>query len=225
MKKASAWFTESDRKALAEDIARAESATTGEIVPVVATTSGNYDRAEDLFGLVFALISLSALWLLRGVALGGSGWPSGPAESLSLPVVLSIVVAAFIVGAVLATVIPGLRTPFIPKSEMGKEVERRAAEAFHRFRIRNTAGATGVLIYVSLFEHAVRVFGDNAINEKVDQKTWQEICDLVVDGIRKGEPAGGLSAGILRCGEVLARHFPIDPGDKNELVNTLHLID
>ena len=82
-----------------------------------------------------------------------------------------------------------------------------------------------MLIYVSLFEHAVRVFGDNAINEKVDQKTWQEICDLVVDGIRKGEPAGGLSAGILRCGEVLARHFPIDPGDKNELVNTLHLID
>lgn len=225
MKKASAWFTESDRKALAEDIARAESATTGEIVPVVATTSGNYDRAEDLFGLVFALISLSFYWLLRGVAPFGSKWSSGPAEGLSLPVVLSIVVVAFIVGAVLATAIPSLRTPFIPKSEMGKEVERRAAEAFHRFRIRNTAGATGVLIYVSLFEHTVRVFGDNAINEKVDQKTWQEICDLVVDGIRKGEPAGGLSAGILRCGEVLARHFPIDPGDKNELVNTLHLID
>ena len=225
MKKASAWFTESDRKALAEDIARAESATTGEIVPVVATTSGNYDRAEDLFGLVFALISLSVYWLLRGVAPFGSKWSSGPAEGLSLPVVLSIVVVAFIVGVVLATAIPSLRTPFIPKSEMGKEVERRAAEAFHRFRIRNTAGATGVLIYVSLFEHAVRVFGDNAINEKVDQKTWQEICDLVVDGIRKGEPAGGLSAGILRCGEVLARHFPIDPGDKNELVNTLHLID
>ena len=225
MKKASAWFTESDRKALAEDIARAESATTGEIVPVVATTSGNYDRAEDLFGLVFALISLSVYWLLRGVAPFGSKWSSGPAEGLSLPVVLSIVVVASIVGAVLATAIPSLRTPFIPKSEMGKEVERRAAEAFHRFRIRNTAGATGVLIYVSLFEHAVRVFGDNAINEKVDQKTWQEICDLVVDGIRKGEPAGGLSAGILRCGEVLARHFPIDPGDKNELVNTLHLID
>jgi putative membrane protein len=159
------------------------------------------------------------------VAPFGSKWSSGPAEGLSLPVVLSIVVVAFIVGAVLATAIPSLRTPFIPKSEMGKEVERRAAEAFHRFRIRNTAGATGVLIYVSLFEHAVRVFGDNAINEKVDQKTWQEICDLVVDGIRKGEPAGGLSAGILRCGEVLARHFPIDPGDKNELVNTLHLID
>jgi putative membrane protein len=225
MKKASAWFTESDRKALAEDIARAESATTGEIVPVVATTSGNYDRAEDLFGLVFALISLSVFWLLRGVAPFGSKWSSGPAESLSLPVVLSIVVVAFIVGAVLATAIPRLRLPFIPKSEMDREVERRAAEAFHRFRIRSTAGATGVLIYVSLFEHAVRVFGDDAINEKVDQKTWQEICDLVVDGIRKGEPAGGLSAGILRCGEVLARHFPIDPGDKNELVNTLHLID
>jgi putative membrane protein len=225
MKKASAWFTESDRKALAEDIARAESATSGEIVPVVATTSGNYDRAEDLFGLVFALVSLSVVWLLRGVAPFGGAWSSGPAESLSLPVVLSVVAVAFVVGAVLATAIPGLRLPFIPRSEMDGEVERRAAEAFHRFRIRSTAGATGVLIYVSLFEHAVRVFGDDAINEKVDQKTWQEICDLVVDGIRKGEPAGGLSAGILRCGEVLARHFPIDPGDSNELVNTLHLID
>jgi putative membrane protein len=225
MKKASALFTESGKKALAEDIARAESATTGEIVPVVATASGNYDRAEDLFGLIFALVSLSMYWLFRGVVPFGSKWSSGPTESLSLPVVLSILVAAFIVGAILATIIPSLRLPFIPKSEIDKEVERRAAEAFHRFSIRSTAGATGVLIYVSLFEHSVRVFGDTAINEKVDQKTWQEICDLVVDGIRKGEPVGGLSAGILRCGEVLARHFPIDPGDKNELVNTLHLID
>ena len=225
MKKASAWFTESDKKALAKDIARAESATTGEIVPVVATTSGKYDRAEDLFGLVFALISLSIYWLLQGATPFGSKWSSGPAEGLSLPVVLSIVVVAFIVGAILATAIPSLRIPFIPKSEMGKEVERSAAEAFHRFSIRSTADATGVLIYVSLFEHTVRIFGDSAINEKVDQETWQEICDLVVDGIRKGEPARGLSAGILRCGEVLARHFPIEPGDKNELVNTLHLID
>ncbi len=225
MKKASSWFTESDRKALAENIARAETATSGEIVPVVATTSGNYDRAEDLFGLVFALALLSVVWLFRGVMSAGSKWSSGPAESLSLPVVLSVVAVAFFVGAVLATVIPALRRPFIPKGEMNREVERRAAEAFHRFRIRGTAGATGVLIYVSLFEHTVRVFGDDAINEKIDGETWQEICDLVVDGIRKGNPAGGLSAGILRCGEVLALHFPIDPGDRNELVNTLHLID
>jgi putative membrane protein len=225
MKKASAWFTESDRKAIAEDIARAESATTGEIVPVVATTSGNYDRAEDLFGLVFALVSLSAIWLFRGVGPLGSEWSSGPAESLSLPVVLSVVAVAFIAGAVLATVIPVLRRPFIPRSEMDREVERRAAESFHLFRIRSTAGATGVLIYVSLFEHVVRVFGDDLINEKIDQETWQEICDLVVGGIKKGEPARGLSTGILRSGEVLARHFPIDPGDKNELTNTLHLID
>jgi putative membrane protein len=225
MKKASAWFTESDRKALAEDIARAETATSGEIVPVVATTSGNYDRAEDLFGLLFALVSLSVIWLLQGVVSAGGKWSPGPAESLSLPVVLSIVAVAFFAGSVLATVIPGLRLPFIPRSEMDRSVERRAAEAFYRFRLGRTAGATGVLIYVSLFEHRVRVFGDDAINEKIDQETWQEICDLVVGGIRKGEPARGLSAGILRSGEVLARHFPIDPEDRNELVNTLHLID
>jgi putative membrane protein len=225
MKKASAWFTERDRKAIAGDIARAESATTGEIVPVVATTSGSYDRAEDLFGLVFALVSLSVVWVFRGVLPAGRGWVSGPAAGLSLPVALAVVAVAFIAGAVLATLIPVLRRPFIPKSEMDREVERRAAEAFHRFRIRGTAGATGVLIYVSLFEHAVRVCGDDLISEKIDEKTWQEICDFVVAGIKRGEPAGGLSAGILRSGEILASHFPIDPSDKNELANTLHFLD
>ena len=150
---------------------------------------------------------------------------SEPAAGLCLPVVLAVVAVAFFVGAFLATVIPTLRLPLIPKSEMDREVERRAAEAFHRFRIRGTADATGVLIYVSLFEHRVRVYGDDAINEKIDGEAWQEICDLVVDGIRKGDLAGGLRAGILRCGEVLAGKFPVDPDDRNELVNTLHLID
>lgn len=225
MKKASAWFTEKDRNAIAEDIARAETATSGEIVPVVATASGSYDRAEDLFGLVFALAALSVVWVFGGVLFAGCAWSTDPAGGLSLPVVLSVVAAAFFVGAFLATFVPGLRRPLIPGSEMDSEVERRAAESFHRFRIRGTAGATGVLIYVSLFEHRVRVYGDDAINEKIDGETWQEICNLVVDGIKKGDLSGGLRAGILRCGEVLTRHFPIEPGDRNELVNTLHLID
>ena len=72
---------------------------------------------------------------------------------------------------------------------MNEEVERGAAEAFHRFRVRTTNEGTGVLIYVSLFEHRVRVIGDDAISRKLGQSDWKEIRDLITNGMRSGRPA------------------------------------
>ncbi|HLG43293.1 MAG TPA: hypothetical protein VI643_08000, partial [Planctomycetota bacterium] len=55
---ASSFFSEADRKAVSEAIAAAERATAGEIVPVVSTRSGDYDRAEDLAGLGAAMLAV-----------------------------------------------------------------------------------------------------------------------------------------------------------------------
>ena len=224
MKTASTLFNEQQRQFIAAAVTEAEQGTAGEIVPVVATVSGRYDRAEDLFGLLLGLVALVVIWVLfQGTT--ETAWAAGHTPTLGLAAVIAIIVAGFLVGATLATRFPVLRLPFIPPREMRHEVERRALEAFQRYRIRTTRGGTGVLIYVSLYEHMVRVVGDEAVTEKISREDWEGICRLVVDGMKADNAAQGLTLAIRQSGELLARHFPILPDDHNELSNELILID
>ena len=56
MKKASQHFTEEEKKNISLAVKDAESKTAAEIIPVAATSSGRYDRAEDIIGLVIGMI-------------------------------------------------------------------------------------------------------------------------------------------------------------------------
>jgi len=222
--RASTLFSRQEHEAIEAAVTEAERETSGEIVPVVATVSGRYDRAEDLFGLLLGLVALAIAWL----AFQGSvetPWSGVHAPSLGLLASVLIVLAGFIAGAALATRFPVLRLPFIPRAEMREEVERRALEAFQRNRIRTTAGGTGILIYVSLYERMVRVVGDDAIAARLSQSHWEAICDLVVHGMKNGRAAEGLAQAIRKGGELLADHFPIQADDVNELPNELVLLD
>ena len=226
MKKASNYFSDEDKKIIQDAIARAESNTSGEIVPVVASVSGRYDRSEDIFGVLFSLILLTIAWLTTQEITPIDGqWESEVKTVITLPWALAIIFLGFIVGAILASFFPVLRLIFISKKEMREEVGRKALEAFHQFRIRGTQGATGVLIYVSLYEHNVRVLGDEAITEKLKQQDWDDVCNLVVDGMKSKQPAEKLVEAIEICGQLLAEHFPIEEDDQNELPNKLQLID
>jgi hypothetical protein len=127
MKKASALFDPNDKDRIKAAVAEAEKATSGEIVPVVATVSGRYDRAEDLFGLLSAMALLAILWKPL-LAMSQGGWGGGVDTRIGLGGALLAIVIGFVAGAMLATRFPGLRSPFVPRSEMKQEVERRAQE-------------------------------------------------------------------------------------------------
>ncbi len=225
MKRASQLFSDSDRQAIEAAVAAAEERTSAEIIPVVATASGRYDRAEDLFGVIVALVALTVAWLGFQDLRAPSSWASGPAPILGLIPLLLIVVVGFLVGAVVATRVPALRLPFITRREMRDSVEQAAGQAFHRFRVRKTADSTGILIYISLYERMVRVLGDDAIAAKLTQEDWNRARDLIVDGLKRGQPAEGLIQAIEECGKLCAPHFPVRSDDRNELSNELRIID
>jgi len=226
MLRASRFFSEDETRLVEEAVALAELRTSGEIVPVVATASGRYDRAEDLFGVLFALGAVAAGWMpLQRLAETEGAWGAGHPLLLGLLPVLALFLVGFLAGTVLATAVPALRLPFIAQAEIEAEVDRAASAAFHNFRVRQTEDATGILIYLSLFERTVKVLGDDPINDRLEPEQWSEVVELVVEGIRTKRAAQGLKDGILRCGDLLAEHFPIQPGDRNELGNQLRLID
>jgi len=39
----------------------------------------------------------------------------------------------------------------------------------------------------------------------------------MIQGVKARDLAAGMSRAVLRCGELLTSHFPIAPGDDNEL--------
>ena len=130
-----------------------------------------------------------------------------------------------VMSPVFLATVPVLRQTFIPKQEMREEVEKAAAEAFQKFRLRRTRDATGVLIYISLYERMVRVMGDDAISQKLDQNDWDDVCQTVLQGFSEKKVAEGLKEAILKCGALLGKHFAIQPGDVDELSNELKIID
>jgi putative membrane protein len=104
-------------------------------------------------------------------------------------------------------------------------VNARAELEFYRSSIHTTAGATGVLIFVSLAEHRVVVLADKAVSDKLPPTTWDEVVSIIISGIKSQTLANGLAQAVDRCGQLLAETFPINSHDHNELPNDLIIKD
>lgn len=192
-------------------IAEAEARTAGEIVPMVVRRSSTTGHVPLL---AFCLLLLGLLipdvpgWLARS---GGPDW-------LWLG-------AAWLVAAVLAFALSRLdavQRLLTPRADQIQQVELRAELEFGAHGVGHTRGDTGVLLFVSRMEHRAVVLADRAIAERVSPEVWQELVDLMIDGVRHGDLAAGMARAIARCGDILAPHFPIAPDDRNELRD--HLI-
>ena len=65
----------------------------------------------------------------------------------------------------------------------------------------------GVLIFVSLAEHYVRIVADDGIASKVDQSVWQDAIDTLLSCAGEGEIAEGFIIAVEKCGRSLSRAF------------------
>jgi putative membrane protein len=223
MKKASKLFTPDDHKRITQAVVDAEAKTCAEIVPVVATSSGRYDRSEDVVGLWIGLIAVAVVWVLfQEVRTGDWGEVK---LAVSLPVVLGLVVGGWLLGVVIANAVPWLRRLFTPRREMREDVEKAARAAFFDSRVHHTAGSTGVLIYVSLFEHVATIVADQQVLEKIGQEKLNELCKQLTEGLRGKKYTDAFCATIDTLGTALGAVLPRQAGDKNELEDALITID
>jgi putative membrane protein len=225
MKKASKFLTELERQRIEEAVAAAESKTSAEIIPMIATDSGRYDRAEDVAGVWLGVILMSLAWLfLRSQSAEEAQWGSTWSR-FELPVLILSVVVGFIVGAFCASYISWARRVFTPRREMRDEVATSAAQAFFNRRVHHTEGGTGLLIYVSMFERMVMVLGDQAVLDSLGKGPLDELCHGLTVGIREGDLATSICDTIEKAGERLSQALPRTDGDRNELHNALVIQD
>lgn len=203
---AETYFTETEKKRIHDAVVAAEQGTSGEIVPMVVSASARYTEVE-LFGVIAGLISgMMSEWLWS------DPWGSGN---------FNLWPAAGALAGYLICRLPWTKRHIAPKRRIEEAVDRFALAAFAQQGLHHTRDHAGVLILVSLLEHQVEILADRGIDEKVQSGTWEEIASMLAAGIRSGNGCDALCRAIERCGEVLAAHFPRQPGDQDELPNLL----
>lgn len=222
---ASAMFTPDDRKAISTAVAEAEKKTSAEIVPVVASSSDRYERAESLVGLVTALVAVAATWTLFQRHGPSTDWDGDPEPFLRLPAVLAIFAAGWGLGVLLAKLAPPLKRLAASHRSMAVRVLQAAHHAFNALHAHKTTAGTGVVIYVSLFERRVCVWADKGVSAKIPEAEWKAITEKLIAALRDGKRTEGFVEAIRRTGDLLAQHFPVQAGDVNELPNELRILD
>lgn len=201
-------FTPEKEKRVEEAIGRAEGKTSGEIVPMVVDQSDAYLHVDFIGALVVQFAGfLAAIWFLPAY------------DFLS---VLAVQVLGLVAGFFLFRHVGALKRLCLSPKIVEEEVFERALRGFREMELSRTAERTGILILVSLLEHRVQVLADSGINARVKPGTWDEVVEIVLAGIKGGDLCRGLCDAIDRCGEILAREFPIQPDDVNELPDRLH---
>lgn len=221
MQRASQFFSEDQQKTIEEAVAGVEAKTSAEIVPVLATASGRYDRAEDLVGLWFGVVLLSLTWLLfNGIE---TQWANS--VLYELPALLVALALGFIIGAATAARIAWLRRLFTPKAEMRADVNLSARRVFVDWRVHRTRADTGLLVYVSLFERMTVILGDGAVYDALGQEGLERLCAQLTPVLQSADPGAGLCEFLRQLGDELAQKLPRGETDTNELPNSLVIVD
>lgn len=200
------------RQHLEAVVLETERRTAGEIVVAVVSACDDYRSARWRLGVAAAAAALAGTVV---VAPGAPWW-----------MVLGVQAIALAAGHGVARV-PGVRRRLLPADLVATRVHERARRCFREQGLTRTHGRTGILLFVTLLERRVVVLADSGIHRVLDpDERWEQVVDLVRAGLRDGRAVEGLEAGVRRCGEILARHVPVDPArDLDELPNAIVVED
>ena len=205
--KADHFFTEDERRRIKETTQRVESRTIGEVAVMVVDSSDRYREAEVIGGIILgSLLSL----IMTIVHFHSSIWVYVPLSFL-----------LFFPAWFVFNKFPVFKTASIGLKRKEHAVRERAIRAFYEKGLYRTKKNTGVLFFLSLLEHKVWVLADRGIYEKIDQETLNKFAKSVSQGVKEGRACDALCDAMKDIGELLARHFPMTPGDIDELTDEL----
>ena len=98
-----------------------------------------------------------------------------------------------------------------------QSARERALDIFSRLRIWDTAHNNGVLIYLLLADRDFEIVADRGIDAKVGAAGWEKICVEMERDFKAGNFERGVIKGIEAVSRLLAAHFPVERGSRNEL--------
>ncbi len=199
-------ITQAERDKISQAVLEAEKRTTGEIVPMIVTQSDDYSGARWRLAVAGALFSgFLAYFFLADY---DPVW------------ILYAQIPGLYIGYALGNFGVLLR-PFMLEEKIDEEVKQRALQAFYEHNLHATKDRTAILIMVSLLERRVEILADAGINSKVSQDTWQGIVSDMITCIKTNDLSEGFCIAVSECGDILAKDFPGNRDNPDEVSNKL----
>lgn len=201
------FLTETDKKKIMQAVQEVEKVTSGEIVPMIVSSSYTYPVSNIIGAFTFSMvISLAAIAITN---------------NQNLWLFLCVFMLGFIIMHEIINMVPPLKRLFISDKEIEEEVNEAAMKAFYYKSIYKTRDLTGILIFISIFEKKVVLLADQGINAKVSKKNWEETVEIITHGIKNKTQADAIITAIHKTKDLLKKYFPIKHGDTNELDNLI----
>ncbi len=202
-------FPPQAQERIAAAVRRAESRSTGQVVPVVVERSQPYEEVRWIAAVVAAAVATALVEL------------AFPEPSVAEVVVFQVL--SGLVGWFVGRLAPVERL-LAGRRHQAEAVHARAEQAFLEHGLHQTREGNGVLVFASLRERRAEILGDRAIHERMGDAGWQEAVDALVASMARGAPGEGFEAAIDLVGSRLAAHFPRAEGEvvPNELPDGLN---
>jgi putative membrane protein len=213
-------FTDSDLQRIKAAVKEAEDKISGEIVPVIVDRSGFYGLANYRSSLILASLAFLTMIIIDRYIIQDA------AVTLYYDplFIFVIVVIAGLIGATIPNLSSGLKRALVSQRHLDQATRMRAENAFLEEEVFNTRHRTGIMIFISFFEHEVIIMSDRGISKVVEQKQWDKIVADLIANIRLGKLVEGLEGAIKRCGEILLeKGFHKTDDDVNELRDDLRI--
>lgn len=213
-------FSEQDLQRIKDAVQKAEQNISGEIVPVMVARSGRYASAHYKAAVLCASFAFVVMIVCDRYVF------SSASNALFYdPVFIFFTVAlAGFVGALVPRFSEPLKRLLAGQKTLDLAALRRAESAFLEEEVFNTRQRTGIMIFISFFEHDVIVMADKGINSVVDKSQWDEIVADLIAHFREERVIDGLEKAIAKCGDVLLnKGFRKSEDDINELPDNLRI--
>lgn len=205
VKRSKEFFTFEEEKQITETIKNVENKTIGEVAVMVVESSDQYPEAE-IIGSIF--ISSFISLLLSILFFNQNMW-----------VFIFFCLFLFVPILYILKRFPTLKALFLNPDRVEECVYERAVKGFYEKRLYKTKMHTGVLFFISLLEKKVWVLADEGIYKKIQQDTLNKYAQRVAEGIKSNKTCEALCSSIEEIGETLAKYFPYEIGDINELTD------
>jgi putative membrane protein len=213
-------FREEDLQRIKAAVKEAEKKVSGEIVPVIIERSGIYTIANYKAGVIAGVFFFVLMIILDRYIIDDATYTLYYDPLF----IFGVVIAGGALGALLASLSAPLKRWLLSRAYMDDCCRQSAENAFLEEEIFNTRHRTGIMIFISLFEHEVIVMADRGISKVVEQKEWDKIVAQLITYIRSGRIVDGVEAAIKRCGEILLeKGFQKSDDDINELRDDLRI--
>jgi uncharacterized membrane protein len=196
-------FLEPSAKRRATACIRAiEAGTSVEVVVAVRRRAEHHLATNMMLGALLAVLTLAVMWFSP--------------QAYDVRTMPLDALAAFVLGALVGAMFPGLRRVLTPPSLRRSAATRGARRAFQKLGVAGTRDRIGLLVYVALFEREAVLLPDQGIPATLVQQGFAQAGHDLAAAVRALD-FDAFEVALAKLGPPAHAAVPRRPDDENEL--------